>query len=126
MRYIRELAAVYRVQSIYYDPRFFDLPAQQLLDEGYPVVEFPQSLERMTPAVGQTFECIKRGELSHDGDTDFEAQVLAAVARYNERGFTLSKSKAKNRIDATVAMCMALAAASAPPSNSAVISLANL
>lgn len=126
MQYMRELCAMYRVQSIYYDPRFFDLPAQQLLDEGYPVVEFPQSLERMTPAVGQTFECIKRAELSHDGDTEFEAQVLAAVARYNERGFTLSKSKAKNRIDATVAMCMALAAASSPPPSTSVISLASL
>jgi phage terminase large subunit-like protein len=40
--------------------------------------------------------------------------VLNAVARYNERGFTLAKSKSKDRIDAAVAMIMALFEASRP------------
>ena len=126
MHFIRELAAMYRVVSIAYDPRFFDLPAQQLLDEGYPVVEFPQSLERMTPAIGACYEAIKRGELSHDGDPEFESQVLNAVPRFNERGFTLAKAKSKGKIDACIAMCLALAGASAPPQSLQVISLADL
>jgi phage terminase large subunit-like protein len=123
--WIRELAAMYRVVSIAYDPRFFDLPAQQLLDEGYPVLEFPQSLERMTPAIGSTYEAIKRGELSHDGDPELEAQVLNAVPRFNERGFTLAKAKSKGKIDGCIAMCLALSGASAPPQSLQVISLAD-
>ena len=71
------------------------------------MVEFPQSLERMTPAVGATYEAIKRQEVAHDGDEAFETQVLNAVTRYNGSGFTISKEKSKDRIDAAVAMCMA-------------------
>ena len=128
MQFLRELAAMYDVRAMAYDPRFFDLPAQQLLDEGYPVIEFPQSLERMTPAVGQTFEAIKRGEITHDGDELFEHQVLNAVAKFNERGFTLSKSKSgrKGRIDSAVAMCIAMSQAVTPQSSVSIISLVDL
>lgn len=125
MQWIRELGAMYRIQHAFYDPRFFDLPAQQLLDEGYPMVEFPQSLDRMTPAVGQAFEAIKRNEISHDGDPAFEAQVLNAVPRFNERGFTLAKAKSKGKIDACVALCIALAGAAQPSQPLQVISLAD-
>jgi phage terminase large subunit-like protein len=107
MQWIRDLDAMYRLKTVMYDPRFFDLPAQQLADEGFPMLEFPQSLERMTPAVTGAFEAIKRNEISHDGDPAFESQVLNAVARFNERGFTLAKSKSKGRIDSAVAMCIA-------------------
>ena len=111
MQHIRDLGERYRLRGVYYDPRFFDLPAQQLLDEGYPIVEFPQSLERMSPAIGATYEAIRRGEITHDGDPAFEAQVLNAVARFNERGFTLAKAKSKGKIDACVAMAIAYASA---------------
>lgn len=114
MQFLRELTAIYDVVEVCYDPRFFDLPAQHLTDEGLPMVEVPQSLERMTPAVGLAFEAIKRGEISHDGDEAFEEQVLNAVPRYNERGFTLAKSKSKNRIDACVAFCLALHRSTVP------------
>jgi phage terminase large subunit-like protein len=78
------------------------------------MLEFPQSLERMTPAVGETYERIMRGELAHSEDGRFTRQVLSAVARFNERGFMLAKSKSRDRIDAAVAMCMAVAATSVP------------
>lgn len=118
MQFIRELGAMYDLRGVAYDPRFFDLPAQHLADEGFPMLEFPQSLERLSPAVGAAFEAIKRGELSHDGDEAFETQALNAVARFNERGFTLAKSKSKDRIDAAVAMCMALSIAATPTAHS--------
>ncbi|MBA2529005.1 MAG: hypothetical protein H0V19_03415 [Euzebyales bacterium] len=115
MAHVRDLAARFDVQAVTYDPRFFDLAAQQLLDEGYAMVEFPQVLERMTPAVADTYDAIRRGELSHDSDPAFDAHVLAAQARFNERGFTLSKSRSRDRIDACVAMAMAVTAAVAMP-----------
>jgi phage terminase large subunit-like protein len=112
MQHIRDECARFNVRGAWYDPRFFDLPAQMLADEGLPMREFPQSLERLSPAVGATYEAIRRGEVTHDGDAAFTDQVLAGVARYNERGFTLAKSKSKDRIDAGVALCIAVSEAS--------------
>jgi phage terminase large subunit-like protein len=107
MAFIRDLSARFDLQEVAFDPRFFDLPAQMLLDEGLPMVEIPQHVARMTPAVGATFEAIKRGEVTHDGDVGFTAQVLNAQARMNDAGFTLAKGKSRGKIDACVAMCLA-------------------
>lgn len=108
MQAVRKLCADYDVEGVAYDPRLFEVPAQMLAGERYPMVEMPQSLERMTPAFGQLFEMIKRGELSHDGDKAFTHQILSAVPRYNERGFTLQKAKSRGRIDACYALAMAV------------------
>ena len=103
------------MKAVYYDPRFLDLPAKQLLDERIAMVEFPQSLDRMTPAVMGCHEAIHRREVSHDGDDVFRRHVLNAQPRYSDRGFTLSKSKSTGgKIDAAVALCMAHRAAAAP------------
>jgi len=119
MHYLRQLDAAYDLAEVSYDPRFFDVPAKMLEDEGLTMIEVPQSVEYMTPAVGSAFEMIKRGELSHDGDPAFAMHVLDAVPRFNERGFTLAKGKSKGRIDAAVALCLAsdrvLRSRAAPP-----------
>lgn len=93
-------------RGVVYDPRFFQLAAEDLEDEGIEVVEFDQQPARMAPAVGHTFELIVSGGIVHDGDPDLTAHVVSAVARQQERGFTLAKGKSKRHIDATVAMCM--------------------
>lgn len=107
MEEVRRLDKAYTVRAVAFDPRFFDVPAKLLEDEGFPMIEFPQSVERMTGAIGGLYEAIKRGELAHDGDPAFTAQILNAVARFNERGFTLAKAKSRGRIDAAVALAMA-------------------
>lgn len=108
MKYLRELDDRYNVQAISYDPRFFDVPAKYLADEGIAMVEVPQSLERMTPAIGSLYELIQTGKLTHDVDDAFATQVLNAVARSNERGFTLAKGKSRGRIDAVIALALAV------------------
>ena len=108
MQHIRELAARYKIQTVGYDPRFFDVPAKMLTDEGIAMFELPQSLERMTPAIGSLYEMIRSGGITHDGDPAFAAQVLAAVPRFNDRGFTLAKGKSRGRIDAAVALALAV------------------
>lgn len=104
MQRAKDLGPAY--QGLVYDPRFFQLPAVELEDEGYLVIEMPQSPERMAPAVGLTYDAILAGTLVHDGDPDFAAQVKAAAKRPGERGFTLSKGRSRRHIDAAVAMCM--------------------
>lgn len=114
MEHLRELARLYDVRAVSFDPRFFDVPAKMLGDEGLAMVEVPQSIERMTVACGALLEMIKRGEVRHDGDEAFATQVLNAVPRFNERGFTLQKSKSRGRIDAAVALALAVDLARQP------------
>lgn len=108
MAYLRELDERYSVEAVSYDPRFFDVPAKMLDDEGLPMSEIPQSLERMTPACGNLYEMIATGQITHDGDDAFATHVLNAVVRPNDRGFTLSKSKSRGRIDACIALALAV------------------
>jgi len=106
MGYIRELDRRYDLIEVAFDPRLFELPAQQLADEGIPMVELPQTLERMTPAFGNLYEAIKRSEISHDGDPVYAQQILNGIVRSNERGFTLAKRKSRGKIDAAYALAM--------------------
>lgn len=108
MHHLRELDAAYRLEAVSFDPRFFDVPAKMLGDSGLPMVEIPQSVERMTPACGSALELARGGRLSHDGDEAFAMQVLNAVPRYNERGLTLAKAKSRGRIDACIALVLAV------------------
>lgn len=107
MQRIRELAKTVELARVGFDPKYFDVPAKMLEDEGFPMVKFDQSVPRMTAAVGGLYEAIRRGELAHDGDPAFAAQILNGVARYYETGFTLAKRKSRGRIDAAVALAIA-------------------
>ena len=107
MQHIRDLARAYDVQAVSFDPKLFAYPATMLSDEGLPLIEIPQSVERMTAVLGSLLELIKRGELHHDGDELLRRHVLNAVPRYNERGFTLQKSKSRGRIDGAIALGLA-------------------
>ena len=108
MEHLRKLAATYQVGAVSFDARFFDVPAKMLHDQGLPMVEVPQSVERMTGIIGDLYDRIQRGQIHHDGDPAFAEQVLNAVPRYTERGFTLQKAKSKGRIDACIALSLAV------------------
>jgi phage terminase large subunit-like protein len=115
MQYLRDLHALYNLQECAYDPRLFEIPGQMLADEGLPMTEFPQSLERMSPAYVSLYEAIIKGEVSHNGDELYARQILNAVMRPNERGFMLSKQKSRGKIDAAAALAMCFDRASHPP-----------
>lgn len=106
MEHLRELDRLYTIDSIAYDPRLFEVPALMLADEGLPMLEMPQSLERMTPAFGELYTAIMQGDICHDGDVAYTTQVLNGIPRFNERGFTLAKAKSRGKIDAAYALAM--------------------
>jgi phage terminase large subunit-like protein len=108
MFHLRSLAETYTVEAISYDPRFFDVPAKMLQDEGLAIVEIPQSVERMTVICGSLLEIIKRAELRHSGDQSLTEHVLNAVPRYGPNGFTLQKAKSRGHIDACIALALAV------------------
>ena len=72
------------------------------------MVEIPQSIERMTVAIGGLYEAIMAGKLSHDADELFATHILNAVPRFNDRGFTLTKSRSRGHIDAAIALALAV------------------
>lgn len=112
--HVRALAAGPGFRGVVYDPRFFELPARVLEDEGIEVVQFDQTVPRMAPACGLAYELIINRRIVHDGDPELAAHVTAAVKREQERGFTLSKGKSKRHIDAAITLCMGVWVLSQP------------
>jgi len=114
LAHLRDLCDRFDVAAISFDPRLFELPARQLEDEGLPMLEVPQSVDRMGPICANAYELIVSGRLAHDGDALLTDHVRAAQQRPNERGWTLSKSKSRRHIDGAIATCLATWEASQP------------
>jgi phage terminase large subunit-like protein len=112
--HVRQLSLTYNIVAASYDPRFFDVPARTLADEGVPMLEEPQSPERMVPACGNAYSAIIAKTVTHDGDPVLTAHVLSAAQRASDRGWTLSKGKSKAKIDACIALVLALWKLEAP------------
>lgn len=106
--HVRDEAVAHDPVGIAYDPRYLELLAQQLDDEGLPMVEFPQTPERMAPACGHLFDLIIAGRYAHDDDPAVNEHVLTAVRReQGDRGWTLSKGRSKRPIDGCITQVMA-------------------
>ena len=112
LNHVQWLSFRYPLRAVLYDPRYFELLAEDLDSRGVPVLEFPQSPERMSPACMNAWDLIVKGQVAHDGDVQFARHVNSAARRMNERGFTLSKGKSGTHIDACIAFVMASWAAS--------------
>lgn len=107
-QYLRELRLALICEEFAYDPAYFQRSAEILIDDGLNMVEFPQSSARMVPACGHAFELIVNQRLAHDGSPQFVDQVLSAAQRVGDLGWRLSKGKSKRKIDACIAMVIAL------------------
>jgi phage terminase large subunit-like protein len=113
--YLRDLHLNFNVQEFAYDPAYFQRSAEVLSDDGLPMVEYPQTSSRMIPACGNAYELIVSNRVAHDGSPTFTDQVLSAAQRMTENGWRLSKGKSKRKIDACIAMVMALDRANSRP-----------
>jgi phage terminase large subunit-like protein len=112
---LRDLHMKYTLKEVAFDPAFFQRSAEVLMDDGLPMLEFPQSAARMVPACGQAYELIVRGKVRHRGQPTFTDQVLSAAQRMTDNGWRLSKGKSRRKIDAAIALVMALDRASTNP-----------
>jgi phage terminase large subunit-like protein len=112
---IRDACSDFTVKQASYDPHGFRIYDQDLLDEGVPMVKVEQASRGVMPAViAITYNLIRTGQLSHDGDRTLRAHVLGAKRHTTSAGWTLEKAEPENFIDGCIAMALALAAA-APP-----------
>jgi phage terminase large subunit-like protein len=98
-----------RVLEIAADPFRWARSLQLLDGEGLPVMEYPQSPGRMTPATARSYEAVVNGQLTHSGDSRLARHVGNAVLREDARGTRLAKERkdSPRRIDAAVAAVMA-------------------
>lgn len=106
MQFIRDLAEQLNVVAVAYDPFLFELAASYLAADKIPMVEVPQTQARMCPAFGELHRIIRAGELTHDDDREFEAQIMNGVPKYSERGFTIRKLNYRAKVDACYALAM--------------------
>jgi phage terminase large subunit-like protein len=105
---IRAACARWQVEEIACDPYRWARTFQVLEDEGLPVVVFPQSAARMTPATARFSEAILNQTLTHDGDPRLVRHVANATLRTDQRGSRLAKESRNStrRIDLAVASVM--------------------
>jgi len=106
---IRAACRRWRVLEVAADPFRWARSLQLLDGEGLPVLEYPQSPGRMTPATARFYEAVVNGELTHSGDSRLARHVGNAVLREDARGARLAKERkdSPRRIDAAVAAVMA-------------------
>jgi phage terminase large subunit-like protein len=106
---IRAACRRWRVLEIAADPFRWARSLQLLDGEGLPVLEYPQSPGRMTPATARFYEAVVNGQLTHSGDSRLARHISNAVLREDARGARLAKERkdSPRRIDAAVAAVMA-------------------
>jgi len=107
---IRQACRDYDVREIAWDEWIWNDAADELTDEGLPVVIFPQNNTRMSPATQRFYEAVTTRNIEHDGDPRLSRHLGNAQLKTDSRGSRLAKD-AKNsprKIDLAVAAVMAL------------------
>jgi phage terminase large subunit-like protein len=112
---LRELAQRYHVVQVMYDPWRFERSAQMLAEEGLVMIEHPMTNERTAPASERLYEAIVSEAIVHDGDPTLAAHVAAGVTVDTERGWRLTKRKARHKIDLLMALLIAFNGAMTMP-----------
>jgi phage terminase large subunit-like protein len=113
---IRELCLRFKVREVVADPYRWTRSLQVLAEEGIPVLEYPQSPQRMVPATTKLFEAIVNQTVTHSGDEDLTRHIGQTVLRVDSRGPRLKKEHkhSTKRIDLAVAAVMAFDRATQP------------
>ncbi len=106
--FVSELAEKFTIVEAVFDPWRAGQMAQEWEQRGIPAVAFPQSDSRMIPASERLYDAIVHGRLVHPDDPELNAHVHAAVAKHSRRGWRLEKPDRSSKIDAVVALAMAV------------------
>jgi phage terminase large subunit-like protein len=108
---LRDMFDRYRPAEVRYDPWQMQAPAQRLLREGVPMVEFPQTQAKLTDAGSNLYELVKGRNLVIYPDQEIRLAVSRTIAIETGRGWRIAKEKASHKIDVVVALALAALAA---------------
>jgi phage terminase large subunit-like protein len=109
--FINELARTYHVASVYYDPFQFHRSATTLTQKGVKMAEFPQTVNNMTDAGQALYDAVKHRTLMLYEDDELRREASFAVGKETPRGIRIVKEKASHKIDAIIALAMAVCGA---------------
>jgi phage terminase large subunit-like protein len=115
---LRQACRRWHVRELVADPYRWARTMQLLDAEGLPVVDYPQTPARMTPATTTFYEAVVNRALTHSGDADLARHIANCTVRTDSRGTRLAKEHkhSTRRIDLAVAAVMAHARAVAAAS----------
>lgn len=113
-RTIREFCETHNVIEIVADTHRWERSLQVLADEGLPMVEFPQSDERMVKATERLYDAVLNGLVTHDDNELVARHISNARTRQTNRGIRLTKTTKRSplKIDLAVTAVMAFGTAS--------------
>jgi len=105
---IRKACKKWRVREIAFDPYRWARTMQALQKEGLPVVEYPNSPERMITATQRFQTAVLAGTVAHNGDVRLARHIGNAVTRENNRGKRIVKETkwSPRKIDLAIAAVM--------------------
>lgn len=107
---IRDACRRWQVMEIACDPYRWARTFQVLEDEGLPIVVFPQTASRMTPATTRFFEAVVNKSITASSSPQLARHIANAQLKVDQRGSRLAKEKrgSTRRIDLAVASVMGL------------------
>jgi phage terminase large subunit-like protein len=100
----------FRVSEAAFDPRFL-LRSAEIIEDRLPEAKIAP-VEPQSRAMRDALACLHRlahdGLIDHDGDPMVAAHFAGAVGKQDDRGWVLSKARQTKRIDAVVAIALAV------------------
>jgi phage terminase large subunit-like protein len=110
-RYIKELNDSYTIKGVYYDPYQFHRSAMTLAKEHIKMIEYPQTLDRITAMSQNLYDLITGRNLLLYPDKEMKKHVQKAIAMETPRGWRIVKKQASHKIDLIIALAIACAGA---------------
>ena len=105
---LRELCERFRVESVGTDPWQAAHLSQRLRAEGVNMVDFRTTTQNLSPAINELDAAMRSGRLAHDGNPVLAWCVGNVVGQEDRRGNLFPAKVRENRIDAAVALMMAI------------------
>jgi len=106
---IVELCREFNVVRIACDPNYFVRSMLKLEHElGLPIEEFPQENRRMSAAAMTLYDVLQERRLAHGGLASLTEHVLNAGVKPTPYGWRLTKVEDARKIDAAIALAMAV------------------
>lgn len=104
-RRLEELARLYQVREVSYDPQEFRRSAELLTERGLPMFETPHSAERVSIVSVTLHRLVKEKLLRHDGNEQLREHVLRGTTKESERGWRFVKSPKTRGLIALAMAC---------------------
>ncbi|MBA7573320.1 hypothetical protein ES708_15121 [subsurface metagenome] len=105
--HIRKLNYDFDLVEVFYDPYQFKRSAQTLEKEGIKMVEYPQTLDRLTAMSQNLYDLIKGRNLILFNEHDLKKHLLNAQAKESTRGWRIIKRESSKKIDLAISLAMA-------------------